>query len=788
MGRLSSAFWKVLGGSRRRALSRSRAVVATAATLEEEYRELTEAELADRLAALSRRRPVDGDDGGTAGGTATFDRDDLVRFLALAREVSRRRLDMPAFDVQLLAAARMFAGDVVEMLTGEGKTLAGAIGATAFALRGRQVHVISVNDYLARRDAEWMAPLYEAFGLTVAWISATSTPRERETAYAADVTYAAVSEFGFDVLRDRLGTDPIVPAPQVALVDEADSVLVDEARVPLVLAGSTSGAAPDSIITDIVRALKPDVHYRTDEDDRNVFLTEKGAAAVEDALGGVDLYSEEHVGTTLSQVNVALHARVLLRRDVHYLVRDGRVQLINESRGRVAELQRWPDGLQAAVEAKEGLAVSDTGEVLDTMTVQALISRYPTVCGMTGTARAADEQLRTFYDLGVSIIPPNRPCIRVDEPSRVYATIADKEAAIVDYVARTHETGQPVLIGTMDVAESEHLAKLLERAGVDCVVLNAKNDAAEAAIIAEAGALGAVTVSTQMAGRGTDIRLGGSDQADHEKVKELGGLCVVGTNRHVSRRLDEQLRGRAGRQGDPGRSIFFSSLEDDLVVRHAPDARLPTATQEDGQVTGPAAERLLDHAQRVADAALLEIHSNTFRYSRLSERHRAILDERRDVLLGTDTALRELERRCPDRYRELSAEIDEEVLVSVARRITLFHLDRCWVEHLAFLSDLRESIHLHALGKQNPLDEYHRAAIPAFRDLLGEVDERAARTFEEATITAEGIDLDDAGLVRPTATWTYLVQDNPFGSELDRAFRGIRRMLDGRRGRADDED
>src|ERR1700753_1401931 len=514
--------------------------------------------------------------------------DDVPQFLAIAREAAERATGLRPFDVQLLGALRMLAGDVVEMATGEGKTLAGAIATAGYALGGRHVHVGTINDYLARRDAEWMSPLLEALGLTVGWVTGESTAEERRAAYKCNVTYASINEIGVD--------DLVSPNPDVALIDEADSVLVDEALVPLVLAGTSHREKPRLEIIRLVGALQAGVHYDTDADSRNVHLTDAGAARVEKQLGGIDLYSEEHVGTTLTEVNVALHAHVLLHRDVHYIVRDDAVHLINSSRGRIAQLQRWPDGLQAAVEAKEGIETTETGEVLDTITVQALINRYPTVCGMTGTALAAGEQLRQFYKLGVSPIPPNTPNIREDETDRVYITAAAKIDAIIAHIIEMHETGQPVLVGTHDVAESEELHERLQRRGVPAVVLNAKNDAEETGGIAAAGKLGAVTVSTQMAGRGTDIRLGGSDEADHEKVVELGGLRVVGTGRHHTERLDNQLRGRAGRQGAPGSSVFFSSWEDDVVSAHLEPNKLPMQTEEDGRLVSNKGAGLPHHA------------------------------------------------------------------------------------------------------------------------------------------------------------------------------------------------
>ena len=753
-GRLSSRFWRLLGASTEKNLSRSRADVSASAEYDEKAADLDDEQLLKAAQLLKL------DDLAESA--------DIPQFLALAREAADRSTGLRPFDVQLLGALRMLAGDVIEMATGEGKTLAGAIAAAGYALAGRHVHVVTINDYLARRDAEWMGPLLEAMGLTVGWIAAESTAEERRKAYACNVTYASVNEIGFDVLRDQLVTDVVdlvSPNPDMALIDEADSVLVDEALVPLVLAGTTHREMPRLEIIRLVGELEPGTDYDTDSDNRNVHLTEAGAQKVEAQLGGIDLYSEEHVGTTLTEVNVALHAHVLLQRDVHYIVRDDAVHLINASRGRIAQLQRWPDGLQAAAEAKEGIETTETGEVLDTITVQALINRYATVCGMTGTALAAGEQLRQFYKLGVSPIPPNTPNIRGDEADRVYLTAAAKNDAIVEHIIGVHETGQPVLVGTRDVAESEELHRRLLRRGVPAAVLNAKNDAEEARVIAEAGKFGAVTVSTQMAGRGTDIRLGGSDEADHDRVAKLGGLHVVGTGRPHTERLDNQLRGRAGRQGDPGSSVFFSSWEDDVVAANLERNKLPMATDEDGRITSPKAAGLLDHAQRVAEGKLLYVHANTWRYNQLIAQQRAIIVERRDTLLRTPAAREELAELAPKRYAELSEELSEDRLEKICRLIMLYHLDRGWADHLAFLADIRESIHLRALGRQNPLDEFHRLAVDAFASLAADAIEAAQQTFETANVLEEEPGLDLSKLARPTSTWTYMVRDNPLADD-----------------------
>ena len=753
-GRLSSRFWRLLGASTEKNRSRSLTQVTASDEYSEEAADLNDAKLRKAAGLLE------------LGDLA--ESEDIPQFLAIAREAGERATELRPFDVQLLGALRMLAGDVIEMATGEGKTLAGAIAAAGYALAGRHVHVVTINDYLAHRDADWMGPLIEALGLTVGWITAESTSEERRAAYDCDVTYASVNEIGFDVLRDQLVTDVddlVSPNPDVALIDEADSVLVDEALVPLVLAGTTHRETPRLEIIKLVGELAADTDYDTDADSRNVHLTDVGARKVEKALGGIDLYSEEHVGTTLTEVNVALHAHVLLQRDVHYIVRDDAVHLINASRGRIAQLQRWPDGLQAAVEAKEGIETTETGEVLDTITVQALINRYMTVCGMTGTALAAGEQLRQFYKLGVSPIPPNTPNVREDESDRVYITAAAKNDAIVDHIAEVHETGQPVLVGTRDVAESEELHERLLRRGVPAVVLNAKNDAEEAQVIAEAGKHGVITVSTQMAGRGTDIRLGGSDEADHDRVAELGGLHVVGTGRHHTERLDNQLRGRAGRQGDPGSSVFFSSWEDDVVAANLERNKLPTQTDEDGRIVSPKTSGLLDHAQRVAEGRLLDVHANTWRYNQLIAQQRAIIVDRRNTLLRTATAREELAELAPERYEELSEDLSEKRLEKICRLIMLYHLDRGWADHLAYLADIRESIHLRALGRQNPLDEFHRLAVDAFASLAADAIEAAQQTFETANVVEDEQGLDLSKLARPTSTWTYMVNDNPLADD-----------------------
>ena len=752
-------FWKAMGGKQGRNQKRSLAIVDQAAARVAKLNARSDEDL------VARAREI------TASGEVA----DAAEFLAILSIAATRTLGMTPFPVQLQAVLRLLEGDVIQMATGEGKTLVGAMANTGFGLMGKRVHSVTVNDYLAARDVEWMGPLVKFFGLTVAAVTESMTTDERRKAYKANIVYAPVNEIGFDVLRDQLITDradAVQHGADVALIDEADSVLVDEALVPLVLAGNEPGTAPGGRITDLVRRLKKNQHYVVDEDGRNASLTDVGARLLERQLGITSLYDDEHVGSTLVQVNLALHAHALLTRDVHYIVRDGKVALIDASKGRVADLQRWPDGVQAAVEAKEGLAVTEGGRILDTITLQALMHRYPMVCGMTGTAVEATDQLRSFYDLRVSVIDRNQPLQRFDEADRVYATIRDKNRAIIDEIKAIHDTGQPVLVGTQDVAESEALAEALREYDIDVNVLNAKNDAEEARIIAEAGDIGRVTVSTQMAGRGTDIKLGGADENDHDAVVKLGGLAVIGTSRHRTARLDNQLRGRAGRQGDPGLALFFVSLEDDVVVVGGAGEEVTARPAADGSIESKRIRDWIEHCQRVTEGQLLEIHSQTWKYNKLLADQRDIIDKRRAELLDTDRAWQEIFERSA-RATLLDKELPRDTLVRAAREIMLYHLDLGWSDHLALMDDVRESIHLRAIARETPIDEFHRIAVREFKELAQRAVDNAVDTFNEVPIDADGAHLEEQGLARPSATWTYMVSDNPLAGSGNSLLRGI---------------
>ncbi|HEY9293846.1 MAG TPA: accessory Sec system translocase SecA2 [Microlunatus sp.] len=754
---LKSSFRRLIGKPGTASFGKQQSVAVAAAELESELEGLDDAGLKDRYDALWG--PLD-------------TRAELREFCAVTREAARRTIGERPYDVQLQGALGILDGTVVEMATGEGKTLAGAIAVLGMIARGRRVQVMSVNDYLARRDAEWMQPLYALFGVEVGWITSAVDHDHRRRAYAADVCYGSVSEIGFDLLRDRLrtGVDQIVqPEPDALIIDEADSVMIDEAKVPLVLAGSLPVADDGGNLAETVRLLVSKVDYEASDDGMQVNLTDHGLSRVEELLAVDNLYAEGNE-LLLSKINVALYAEVLVQRDVDYIVTDDAVRLVDPNRGRVAQRQRWPDGLHAAVEAKEGLEITDHGEILDTVTVQALIKHYDLVGGMTGTALAAAEQFRAFYDLETGAVPTNAECIRVDQVDRIFETDDDRDAAMVALIKAEHREQRPVLVGTHSVAGSERIADRLRQEGIEPAVLNAKNDEAEAEVIAGAGRLGAVTVSTQMAGRGVDIKLG-DDTEEHDHVVELGGLLVIGHGHYHTRRLDDQLRGRAGRQGDPGESVIFVSLDDDpntsgLQLRW-------TVDPDTGELGSQQLVDKVEQAQRISEGALLDTHQNSWNYSQQLESQRNDVVGFRSRVLRDDLAAVEFARLCPDRWQQLSAEVDGPVLEEAARQVMLHVLDREWSDHLAFADELREGIHLRALGRETPLMAFHAACDQAYRRLRDGLLDKAAEAFEAAVITATGLDEQASGMERPTSTWTYMVDDMAFGSPEDRFLQAI---------------
>jgi preprotein translocase subunit SecA len=717
----------------------------------------------------------------------------VALLLAMVREAGRRLLRVRLFDEQVIASLALAEGQVVEVQTGEGKTLAAVAPALLEAAARRGVHLWTFNDYLASRDAEWMGPLYRLFGLSVAAITHGLGPAERRAAYAADVTYATATETGFDFLRDQLVLSPDAQVQRplhAVIVDEADSLLVDEARIPLVLAGGDEAVDLDfERLLPVVTELSPEVDFEREEHGRNVFLTEVGAAKLEARLGCGSLYAPENLAL-LTTVNLCLYAVFLLRRDVDYIVRQGRIELVDDRTGRVVKQRRWPHGLQPALEIKEGVPREVEGRVLGTMTVQHLCRLYPHRGGMTGTAQACAAELRACYGMNTLVIPPHRPCVRVDEPDLVFPTREAKARALLAEVERAHLGGQPILIGTASVEESEQLAARLRAGGLRVELLNARNDSSEAALIAGAGLPGAITISTNMAGRGTDIRLGGPDGRLAEAAAASGGLYVLGTNRHESRRIDDQLRGRAGRQGEAGRSRFFISLEDPLFKKYGLSSRLPSTRRSlapDDLVRDAATRREIERTQRIVEGQGLEQRMDLLKYSGLVEQQRQRFQAMRGPLLSPGAACAWLEGRDRTLLAQLRTAATKD-LEEGLRRVLLSHLDDGWAEHLAQVAQIQEGIYLHSAGvagaltfKVEPIAAFRSAVGQAFAELVDTVDSRA---LQAVRLAAEQGDfaLEHAGVERPSATWTYLVNDEPFANPAEKLGRMLRQLLRAERG------
>jgi Preprotein translocase subunit SecA (ATPase, RNA helicase) len=662
----------------------------------------------------------------------------LVEAYALVCEAAKRTLGLQPYDVQIMAAIALHEGLLIEQHTGEGKTLSAVMPAYLHALTGKGVHVLTFNDYLAHRDAEWMGPIYRFLGLTVQSVQAGMSLSGKREAYAADITYVTAKEAGFDYLRDTIALDKAdtVHRPfHYVIVDEADSLLLDEARVPLVIAGEPGSSGDDGMrLAEVVRQLEQEEHYDFDAFKRNVYLNEAGAAKAESLLGCGNLY-ESHNSHWLMALNCALHAELLLNKDVDYIVRDGKIELIDEYTGRVAENRHLPDGLQAALAAKEGLPFKAGGKVLGTITLQHFLSLYPTICGMTATACASAMEFEAIYNLQVVPIPPNRPNIRIDLPHRIYTHKEAKFKALVQEISSVHATGRPILIGTSSVGESDALAEALAAAGIPCHVLNAKNDAKEAEIIAKAGEIGAVTVSTNMAGRGVDIRLGGGDPAQAEAVARLGGLYVIGTQVHQSVRIDDQLRGRSGRQGDPGASVFFVSLEDDLMLRFGIDQAIRDLRQDEA-LDESVLRSKISHIQRVIMGQNFHIRQELNGYSDMLEEQRRLLYEEKLRILKGETPLSPSEQR-----------------------VRLYLIDKFWADHLAYASYIREGIHLTSLTNRNPIDEFHTQIIEAYEQIPDQVRQESAKMLQKLGGSNDPAKWEELGLKSPTSTWTYMISD-----------------------------
>jgi preprotein translocase subunit SecA len=668
--------------------------------------------------------------------------DELPCCFALAAEASRRRLGLPPYDGQLIAGIAMHRGKLAQMPTGEGKTLAAVFPACCAALAGRHVHILTANDYLARRDALWMGPIYDLLGASVASIAAASPPHERRIAYRADVTYLTAREAGFDYLRDGLCVscqDFVQGRLETAIVDEADFLLIDEARVPLVIASNADLDAVDPRQADMVaRTMRRNHDYSVDPEGRRIEILLPGHRRIEAAFGVAGIH-EENGADCFARVYASLHAHELLRPDIDYVVKDGGIGLVDEHTGRIADRRQWPWGIQAALEAKEGLSIRAEGRVYGSITVQHLMGLYEGIAAMTATAVPSAVELLEVYGLATVIIPCEKPLRRSDEPDRVFATREEKMEVLVAEIAQSHAKGRPVLVGTGSVKESREVAERLRAAGVGCEVLNAADDAREAELIAMAGQRGAVTISTNMAGRGTDIRL-----ADDPVVEQSGGLLVIGTNRHESRRVDDQLRGRAGRQGEPGSSQFFVSLEDPLFERYGVREFLP----RDCALNDPRVLREIDRAQSIIEAQHHSVRRLLRKYSQLVE-----LDRRR-VRAFRDAALREgelpdlIEQNLP--FPGVRAE-------AVAAWVAL--LDAFWADHLLLVEEVREGIHLERYAGRDPGLEYIHRIGGAFDRSLAAAEEAVASACARRVHDPNALSFRTLGIRAPSSTWTYQVDD-----------------------------
>ena len=707
--------------------------------------------------------------------------DILVEAFAVVREVSRRTVGMRPFDVQILGGLVLNEGKIAEMKTGEGKTLAATMPLYLNALAGKGVHLVTVNDYLARRDAEWMGPIYNFLGMKVGIIVHGMDDVERRAAYHSDITYGTNNEFGFDYLRDNMkySLDDYVQRDfQYAIVDEVDSILIDEARTPLIISGPSDESTDKyNRVNQVIPNLRIQIDYAVDEKSRTVALTEEGVARVESSLRVQNLYEPQNIDL-LHHVNQALRAHTLFRRDVDYLVRDGKVIIVDEFTGRVMPGRRYSDGLHQALEAKERVKVEQENQTLASITFQNYFRMYAKLAGMTGTADTEAEEFGKIYKLDVLVVPTNMPMIRQDNADVIYKTEREKFLAVIDEIKHLHEARRPVLVGTISIEKSELLSKYLTRTGVKHHVLNAKNHEREAEIVAKAGQPGQVTISTNMAGRGTDIKLG-------EGVADLGGLHILGTERHESRRIDNQLRGRSGRQGDMGSSRFYLSLEDDLLRIFGAErisAVMDRIGMEEGQ---PIEHRLIskaiENAQKRVEGQNFDIRKHLLEYDDVMNRQRQVIyEQRKKVLKGEglredvdemlDEMVEEIVAGYVDEKRPaedwdlkgiddeifrhftlklnvsetdgvLSAEVICERIVTevkallrnketeygkplmdyLMRMIMLQSIDTQWKEHLLAMDHLKEGIGLRGYGQKDPIREYQKEGYDMLMDMISRI-------------------------------------------------------------------
>ena len=738
--------------------------------LDEEYSKLTDTELQNKTEEF-KNRLRDGE---------TLD-DILVEAFATAREAAFRVIGEKHFYVQILGGLAIHFGNIAEMKTGEGKTLTSVLPAYLNALTGEGVHIITVNEYLATRDAAWMGKIHEFLGLTVGVNTRDLTPKEKQEAYNCDILYSTNNEIGFDYLRDNMVVrkeDRVQRKLNFAIIDEVDSVLIDEARTPLIISGGEMRSANLYIDADrFAKSLKDEKDFIYDEKTKSVNLTDQGSEKAEKTFNISNLYEIENAGL-LHYINQALRANYSMKRDVDYVVQDDEVVIVDQFTGRLMKGRAYSDGLHQAIEAKEGVTINQETKTLATITFQNLFRMYKKLSGMTGTAKTEEEEFRNIYNMYVIEIPTNKPVIRIDAPDLVYATKEAKYKAIINFVKERYEKGQPVLIGTIAIETSELISSLLKQAKIPHEVLNAKNHAREAEIISKIGLNKSVTIATNMAGRGTDIKLS-------DEIRNLGGLCVVGTERHESRRIDNQLRGRSGRQGDPGYTQFFVSMKDDLMVRFGSDRigeMMKNMGLGDQAIQSKTFTKSIGTAQKRVEGNNFDIRKQLLQYDDVMNNQREIIYEKRNTILDSDSihemvlssfrhhvedlvnshlapegmltdadlteivdfanenllrkdikkkdiegitpeeVIDKIAKQVISEYEEKIKDIPQEISEEFEKVITLQVVDNYWMEHINTMSHLREDIHLRGYAQEDPLRAYTMEGFELFDSMLQKID------------------------------------------------------------------
>ncbi|MYL30994.1 preprotein translocase subunit SecA [Halobacillus halophilus] len=774
---------KIFGDGNTRQLKRLEKIADDIDAMESDIEKLSEEDLKNKTAEFKERYQ---------NGEKLDDM--LVEAFAVVREASKRVLNMRPFRVQLMGAIALHEGNIAEMKTGEGKTLASTMPAYLNAITGKGVHIITVNDYLASRDSTDMGELYQYLGLTVGLNSNGMSKDEKREAYAADITYGTNNEFGFDYLRDNmvLYKEQMVQRPlHYAIIDEVDSILIDEARTPLIISGSASKSADLYVgANSFVRLLAREEDFTYDEKTKNVQLTEEGINKAERFFKIENLFDLSNV-SLIHHINQALKAHTSMQRDTDYVVEEGEVVIVDQFTGRLMKGRRYSDGLHQAIEAKEGLEIQNESQTLASITFQNLFRMYEKLSGMTGTAKTEEEEFMNIYNMRVVVIPTNRDIQRDDKADLVYKTMDGKFKAVVEDIKNRHENGQPVLVGTVAVETSEIISRYLTKAGVPHNVLNAKNHFREAEIIENAGQKGAVTIATNMAGRGTDIKLG-------DGVKEAGGLAVIGTERHESRRIDNQLRGRAGRQGDPGMSQFYLATDDELMRRFASDNirnMMDRLGMDDSQpIESKMISRAVESAQKRVEGNNFDARKTILSYDDVLRQQREVIYKQRyevltsenlreiiegmidrtvaqtvdvhtsdeedenweldsvvdylraNLLFEGDVTATDLKGKDPEemkelilakvkeRYDEKEEELTPEQMREFEKVILLRTVDQKWMDHIDQMDQLRQGIHLRAYGQNDPLREYNFEGFRMFEQMVASIDEEVARYVMKAQI------------------------------------------------------